>query len=97
MHCCWQPYCKDSHGIVPLLAWMAERDPEVRCAVASSLPQLAGESPEREMVTSLLELMGDADARVRDWATFGIGEPPRCRRTCDCRLSSGEPQRSDSE
>lgn len=49
--------------------------PEVRRAVASTIPLLAhGDSPTDAMVAVLIGLSGDPDPRVRDWACCGLAE-----------------------
>jgi HEAT repeat protein len=59
-----------SRGLTPLLARAAHDDVEMRYAVAWALPQV---SEEPRAVAALLALSRDADADVRDWATFGLG------------------------
>ncbi|MEV4508576.1 HEAT repeat domain-containing protein [Dactylosporangium sp. NPDC049525] len=46
---------------------------DVRLAVAIALPHVAGDPPDARAVAALILLSADADAEVRDWATFGLG------------------------
>jgi len=55
---------------VPVLARLRHHPaPQVRFAVAVAL----GGYDEEPAMQALIDLSGDADANVRDWATFGLG------------------------
>jgi hypothetical protein len=79
--CCWSmaqalEYARDPIG-VPVLVRLADHsDSDVRFKVASALPCCAeyGALVDPSIVDSLLRLMEDTDADVRDWATFGLGQ-----------------------
>ena len=53
----------------PLLALIAHPDPGVRWHLACSL----GSYSQPEALAALMQLGRDTEARVRDWATFGVG------------------------
>jgi HEAT repeat protein len=61
----------DDDRAVPLLAaFRSHGSPEIRFTVACSL----GSYPNDALsVANLLAMMEDADGKVRDWATFGLG------------------------
>jgi hypothetical protein len=79
--CCWSiaqalEYAGDPIG-VPVLVRLADHpDSDVRFKVASALPCCVeyGALVDPSIVDSLLRLMEDNDANVRDWATFGLGQ-----------------------
>ena len=56
-------------AISALIKMRANSDPDVRLAVATGMPG----SPREDAIATLIELMDDADDKVRDWATFGLG------------------------
>lgn len=60
----------DPRAIPLLVRYATHPEAEIRFAVACASGSFANEPP---IVTVLLELMGDADEDVRDWATFGLG------------------------
>jgi HEAT repeat protein len=60
----------DPRAIPLLVRYGTHPEAEIRFAVACASGSFASEPP---IVTVLLELMGDADEDVRDWATFGLG------------------------
>ena len=53
----------------PLLTLKGHADPEVRFHVAIGLSQI----DDARAIGALMELSGDPDHSVRDWATFGLG------------------------
>ena len=59
-----------------VVAHATHSDSNVRVSVACSLPSIAGVEwldSAHSAVTTLMQLMSDEDADVRDWATFGLG------------------------
>jgi HEAT repeat protein len=56
--------------IVPLAG---NTDPGVRLAVAFAIATLSPQPLSFEARFALIKLSGDAEAEVRDWATFGLG------------------------
>jgi len=65
----------DGRALTPVLRHAAHRDDGVRRAVAFTLPSIIEQrAPAPEAVEALIELSRDAEAQVRDWATFGLGE-----------------------
>jgi hypothetical protein len=59
---------------VPLLVRLGgHADPDIRYQVALSLPPVWSGDPAGAEVLTLIALTADADGRVRDWATFGLG------------------------
>lgn len=63
----------DARALPTLIQHRADPDPNVRLAVATSIPNVVGTPPDESAVSTLLELMRDQDSDVRDWATFAIG------------------------
>ena len=63
-------HLNDTRAISSLAALRAHPDPDVRFAVALGL---SGHNTD-EAVTTLIDLSVDADAQVRNWATFGLGQ-----------------------
>jgi HEAT repeat protein len=64
----------DTRALPVLLALARHADSNVRFQVAVSLPAvLDGEVPDDAGVAALIELSGDPDPEVRNWATFGFG------------------------
>lgn len=63
----------DVRSLRILLHHVADPDPDIRLAVAQSLPSVLGEPPSDVGTSALTELSGDSDPRVRDWATFALG------------------------
>jgi len=63
----------DVKALPELLDHVADPEQAIRLAVAQAIPSVLGDPPPDEGVAALMTLMGDADADVRDWATFGVG------------------------
>jgi hypothetical protein len=63
----------DARGIPVLVDLARHPDPDVRLAAARSLPATMLVSVELQGVRALIELTGDTDDDVRNWATFGLG------------------------
>jgi HEAT repeat protein len=64
----------DVAGIAAVLGLVAHPEPDVRRAVALTLPLLTGgDDPSMEMVAAALALSVDPDARVRDYACMALG------------------------
>jgi HEAT repeat protein len=70
---CSLGHLSEPRALPHVLSLASHVDPQIRWAVASTLPMLCDADNERLIVPSLLELMDDADAAVREWATFGLG------------------------
>lgn len=64
-------HLRKAEGIKAILEYSDHPDENVRFAVAWALPGGQGDNPE--ITQTLLLLMRDHDADVRDWATFGLG------------------------
>jgi HEAT repeat protein len=65
----------DGRALAPVLRHAGHRDALVRRAVALTLPTLGDPAaPAPAAVAALIELSGDVDTEVRDWAVFGLGE-----------------------
>lgn len=62
----------DPRGAGAVLAHMDHASAEIRWAVAWALPGMAGRPADERVVDALRRLTADADASVRDWATFGL-------------------------
>jgi hypothetical protein len=83
----------DDPRAVPLIAnFHSHQDRDIRFSVACSL----GSFPNDPLsVTTLLHLMKDDDADVRDWATFGVGvlgdaDSPEIRETISSALNDSD-------
>ena len=63
----------DARGIEPVLAQRDHADPIVRLAVAHAAEGVAGDPPDPRVLDAVIALSADADADVRDWATFSLG------------------------
>lgn len=63
----------DPRALGAVLALAAHDNAMMRFAVATALPWITGDPPDRRAVDALIRLTRDADTDVRDWATFGIG------------------------
>jgi len=63
----------DKRSTPVVLAHANHPDPEVRYAVAWTLPSVSGDPPPQAVLDALFALMEDTDPHVRDWATFGLG------------------------
>lgn len=70
---CSLGHLQENRAIPCVVSLAAHRDPEVRWAVASTLPMLCDSTNDYLVVPYVLELTRDADPHVREWATFGIG------------------------
>ena len=69
-HLAWE-HADDMRSVVPLLVRLAHhRDRNVRHGVAVSLPRF---QDDEAAIASLIGLTRDRSARVRNWATFGLG------------------------
>jgi HEAT repeat protein len=65
----------DGRALTSVLRHAGHRDALVRRAVAFTLPALGDPStPSPGTLEALIGLSRDADAQVRDWAVFGLGE-----------------------
>lgn len=63
----------DPRGLDAVIVRAEHPSPDVRLAVASSLPSLVGDPPRPKALEVLRALMNDPVVAVRDWATFGLG------------------------
>lgn len=87
----------DGRALISVLRHAAHRDPQVRRAVAATVPALADpRSPAQPALEALIELSRDVDEQVRDWATFGLGEllevdTPELRAALTARLDDAAP------
>jgi HEAT repeats len=69
-------HLRQSEAVPYVMAHAQHADPKVRLSVACALPSMADQEwlgQALPIVTTLLQLTSDEDARVRDWATFAIG------------------------
>nr|WP_239542740.1 HEAT repeat domain-containing protein [Micromonospora terminaliae] len=58
----------------PVLLGLGESaDAEIRLEVATSLPAVLGDDVDRSVVATLVNLCGDVDPEVRNWAAFALG------------------------
>lgn len=66
---------QDARALPGILTHLAHPSSDVRLSVAMALPACAQDpaNADPEIVNGLLRLMGDAEAAVRNWATFGVG------------------------
>lgn len=67
-------YRHDPRAVEPLLAWRGHEEPSIRFFVACSLPRCTTRDNEAQVVDALIELTGDEDGAVRDYALFGLRE-----------------------
>jgi HEAT repeat protein len=67
-------YRNDPRAVEPLLAWRGHEEPSIRFFVACSLPRCGNQDSEAQVVEALVELTGDEDGGVRDYALFGLRE-----------------------
>ena len=63
----------DHRALESLLRLVRHPSADVRFAVAGALPRCLGEPEDERGVEALIELSGDDDEDVRDWAVFGLG------------------------
>ncbi|MFB0493742.1 hypothetical protein ABIE45_006398 [Methylobacterium sp. OAE515] len=82
----------DPRVISSVAALRAHPEPDVRFAVALSLSGYDSD----EAVTTLMALSADAEAQVRDWATFGLAQQidrdtPAIRAALAARLTDPDP------
>ena len=76
----------DESEIAAVLMLATHRAPDVRLAVAQSLPALAHyDDPTPELLQSAIQLSRDPEASVRDWACFALGTQWRDVDTVDLR------------
>lgn len=81
-----------AQGLPAILDLVAHPSTVVRLAVARALPNLVDDDPPDTVVAALTTLTTDADAEVRDWATFGLGvllevDSPAVRDTLLARIT----------
>ena len=67
-------YRRDRRAVEPLLAWRDHEEPSIRFFVACALPRCSSRDHEVPVVEALIELTGDEDGGVRDYALFGLRE-----------------------
>ncbi|WP_204014345.1 HEAT repeat domain-containing protein [Virgisporangium aurantiacum] len=67
-------YRRDPRAVEPLLGWRRHEDPSIRFFVACSLRRCSTQDNEAQVVDALIELTGDEDGAVRDYALFGLRE-----------------------
>ena len=67
-------YRHDPRAVEPLLGWRGHEEPSIRFFVACSLPRCSTQDNEEQVVDALIELTGDEDSAVRDYALFGLRE-----------------------
>lgn len=67
-------YLSGSRAAKLLVPLAAHDDSDVRFKVAMGLPSTFDEdNPDDAVIAALIDLSGDEDEDVRDWATFGLG------------------------
>ena len=64
----------DPRAVEPLLAWRGHVEASMRFMVACSLRSCRTPDNEARVVDALIELTGDTDGAVRDYALFGLRE-----------------------
>jgi HEAT repeat protein len=83
-------HLEDGRALPSLLALAAYPSSEVRFAIACSVPAASGWIARDETTAVLVQLTGDGDADVRDWACFGLGQlgvaSPEVREALAARL-----------
>jgi HEAT repeat protein len=67
-------YRQDPRAVEPLLVWRGHEEPSIRFFVACSLPRCSTQENQAQVVEALIELTGDEDGAVRDYALFGLRE-----------------------
>lgn len=67
-------YRRDPRAVEPLLGWRDHEESSIRVYVACSLPGCSSPDNEAQVVDALIELTGDEDGAVRDYALFGLRE-----------------------
>lgn len=87
--------CADGSAVPELLGLAGHQEGEVRRQVAASLAGIVPAGHGRALA-ALVELSGDHDARVRDWATLALAElpddPPAVREALAARLTDPDPE-----
>ncbi|MFG1883984.1 HEAT repeat domain-containing protein [Micromonospora sp. NPDC049102] len=63
----------DPHALPTLVSLASSTDSDVRFQVALAVPAVLDDPPAEAGEAVLIDLSADADARVREWATFGLG------------------------
>jgi HEAT repeat protein len=91
--CCALGHLRDPRSIEPLIRFKNHQDDRVRFDVTFAL---CGHDDERA-IAALIELSRDSDAKVRDWATFGLStmsnlDSPAIRRALWERLADPDEQ-----
>jgi HEAT repeat protein len=67
-------YRHDARAVGPLLGWRSHEESSIRFFVACSLPRCSTRDNKALVVNALIELAGDEDGAVRDYALFGLRE-----------------------
>jgi HEAT repeat protein len=67
-------YRSDPRAVEPLLGWRRHGEPSMRFFVACSLRSCSTPYNTTRVVEALVELTGDEDGAVRDYALFGLRE-----------------------
>ncbi len=88
-------HLQDPRGARAVLARRIHVDATVRLAVAQAAEGVAGEPPAPGVVDAVIDLTGDEDDGVRNWATFSLAllfevDDPRIRETLHARLDDAD-------
>jgi len=65
--------CADVRAVPVLCDLAGHEDADIRFAVTRALPFVMDDDPSGDAVDKLLELAGDAEDDIREWAMFGLG------------------------
>jgi HEAT repeat protein len=88
---------RDPRGLTTVLRNLHHPNEWVRHDVALTLPNVAGDPTDPEVIDALIALTVDESALVRDWATFGLGttlhaDSPEIRLALWLRVDDEDPE-----